>query len=44
MIKEQDEISAFSGFDIAEIQQERAKEKFSMQKVQIVRKLYLKTR
>ena len=41
---EEDEISTFSNFDITQIQNERAKEKFSKQKVEIVRKLYLKTR
>ncbi len=44
MDEEEDRLSFFSNFDIAEIQNERAKEKFSRQKLQIVRKLYLNTR
>jgi hypothetical protein len=44
MIEEDDNISTFSDFDITKIQNERAKEKFSRQKLQIVRKLYLNTR
>ena len=37
-------LSGFSDFDITQIQNERAKEKNSRQKLQIVRKLYLRTR
>ena len=44
MMEEEEKMSFFSNFDIAEIQNERAKEKFSRQKLQIVRKLYLNTR
>ena len=44
MDEEEEKLSFFSNFDIAEIQNERAKEKFSLQKVELVRKLYLKTR
>jgi hypothetical protein len=41
---EEDKLSGFSDFDITQIQNERAKEKNSRQKLQIVRKLYLRTR
>ena len=41
---EEDKLSFFSNFDITQIQKERAKEKFSRQKLDIVRNLYLKTR
>ena len=44
MEEEEEKLSFFSNFDIAEIQNERAKEKFSRQKLELVRKLYLKTR
>lgn len=44
LFEEEDKISTFSNFDIAQIQNVRAKEKFSRQKLQIVRKLYLNTR
>ena len=44
MEEEEDKLCFFSNFDIAEIQNERAKEKFSRQKLELVRKLYLKTR
>ena len=44
LFEEEDKISTFSNFDIAQIQKERAKEKYSRQKLQIVRKLYLNTR
>ena len=44
MMEEEEKMSYFSNFDIAEIQNERAKEKFSRQKLELVRKLYLKTR
>ena len=43
-MEEEEKMSFFSNFDIEEIQNERAKEKFSRQKLQIVRKLYLNTR
>ena len=44
MMEKEEKMSFFSNFDIAEIQNERAKEKFSRQKLELVRKLYLKTR
>ena len=44
LFEEEDKISTFSNFDITQIQNERAKEKFSRQKLQIVRKLYLNAR
>ena len=44
MEEEEEKLSFFSNFDIAQIQNERAKEKFSRQKLDLVRKLYLKTR
>ena len=43
-MEEEDKMSFFFNFYIAEIQNERAKEKFSRQKLELVRKLYLKTR
>ncbi len=42
--KEDDEISAFSNFDITEIQQERNIEKEVKEKLDVVRKLYHKAR
>ena len=42
--EEEDKLSFFSNFDITQIQNERAKEKNSRQKLDLVRKLYLKTR
>ena len=44
MEEEEEKLSFFSNFDIDQIQNERAKEKFSRQKLDLVRKLYLKTR
>jgi len=44
MEEEEDKLSFFSNFDITQIQNERAKEKNSRQKLDLVRKLYLKTR
>lgn len=43
-MEEEDKLSFFSNFDITQIQNERAKEKNSRQKLDLVRKLYLKTR
>ena len=39
-----DKISAFSNFDITAIQQERKKEKSVKEKLDVVRKLYKKSR
>ena len=41
---EEDKLSFFSNFDITQIQNERAKEKNSRQKLDLVRTLYLKSR
>lgn len=42
--KEEDKESAFSNFDITQIQNERTKEKNSRNKIKVVRNLYLSTR
>ena len=42
--KNDDSLSAFSNFDITEIQNERNREKSKKEKLKVVRKLYLKVR
>ena len=43
-VKDDDEISFFSNFDITEIQKEREIEKTVKEKLDVVRKLYQKAR